>query len=70
MRLAIPILINCILVLGVYLGEKYTTLKKLPYMTKQIIIGVLFGAVSAFASSYGVNWLGILGRRNLYATCV
>ena len=58
MRLTIPILINCILVLGVYLADKYTPLKKLPYMTKQIIIGVLFGCVSAFASSYGVEWLG------------
>ena len=55
MKLAIPILINCILVLGVYLADKYTNLKKLPYMTKQIIIGVLFGCVSAFASSYGVE---------------
>ena len=58
MRLAIPILMNCILVLGVYLVDKYTSAKKMPYMTKQIIIGVLFGAVSAFASSYGVEWLG------------
>ena len=58
MRLAIPILINCILVLGVYLADKYTSAKKLPHMTKQIIIGVLFGGVSAFASSYGVEWLG------------
>ena len=58
MRLAIPILINCILVLGVYLSDKYTVFKKLPYMTKQIIIGVLFGGVSAFASSFGMEWLG------------
>ena len=58
MRLAIPILINCILVLGVYLADKYTVAKKLPYMTKQIIIGILFGGVSAFASSFGVEWLG------------
>ena len=58
MRLAIPILINCILVLGVYLADKYTFVKKLPYMTKQLVIGVLFGCVSAFASSYGVEWLG------------
>ena len=58
MRLAIPIIINCILVLGVYLTDKYTKFKKLPYMTKQIIIGVLFGCVSAFASSFGVEWLG------------
>ena len=27
-------------------------------MTKQIIVGILFGCVSAFASSYGVEWLG------------
>ena len=58
MRLIVPILINCALVLGVYLSEKYTPIKKLPYMTKQIIIGLLFGCVSAFASSYGVAWLG------------
>ena len=58
MRLAVPILLNCLLVLGVYLADKYTPIKKLPYMTKQIIAGVLFGGVSAFASSYGVEWLG------------
>ena len=60
MRLAIPILINCILVLGVYLADKYTAVKKLPYKTKQIVIGILFGCVSAFASSYGVEWLGAI----------
>ena len=58
MRLAVPILINCILVLCIYLADKYTPVKKLPYFAKQIIIGLLFGAVSAFASSYGVEWLG------------
>ncbi len=58
MRLSIPILINCALVLVVYLADKYTPWKKLPYMAKQIIIGILFGGVSAFASSYGVEWLG------------
>ena len=60
MRLVIPILINCILVLAVYLADKYTPVKKLPYMTKQIIAGILFGGVSAFASSYGVEWLGAI----------
>ena len=58
MRLTIPILINCLLVLCVYLADKHTKLKNLPYMTKQIIIGVLFGGVSAFASSFGMEWLG------------
>ena len=58
MRLIIPILLNCTLVLAVYLIDKYTPAKKLPCIAKQIIIGVLFGGVSAFASSYGVQWLG------------
>ena len=50
MRLIIPILLNCILVFAVYMADKFTPAKKLPYITKQIIIGVLFGCVSAFAS--------------------
>ena len=58
MKLIVPILSNCFLVLCVYLADKYTPVKKLPYMTKQIIIGILFGCVSAFASSFGVEWLG------------
>ena len=58
MRLIIPILLNCILVLGIYLLDKYIPIKKVPYLAKQIIIGILFGGVSAFASSYGVEWLG------------
>ena len=58
MKLSVPILLNCALVLCVYLIDKYTPAKKLPYMMKQIVIGVLFGGVSAFASSYGVEWLG------------
>ena len=58
MRLIIPILLNCILVFAVYLTDKHSPAKKLPYMAKQVIIGLLFGVVSAFASSYGVQWLG------------
>ncbi len=58
MRLIIPILLNCILVLAVYLIDKHTPAGKLSYMKKQVIIGILFGGVSAFASGYGVEWLG------------
>ena len=58
MRLVVPILMNCALVLGVYLADKYTAAKKLPHMAKQIIIGILFGCVCAFASSHGMEWLG------------
>lgn len=58
MKLAIPILLNCALVLGLYLAEKHTPAKRLPYIAKQIIIGILFGCVAAFASGYGVEWSG------------
>ena len=60
MKLIVPIMLNCLLVLLVYLADKYTSAKRLPYMAKQIIIGILFGGVSAFASSYGVAWLGAI----------
>ena len=58
MKLIVPILLNCILVLCVYLADKYTSFKKLPYIHRQIVIGLLFGGASSFASSYGVEWLG------------
>ena len=60
MRLIIPVLLNCLLVLLIYLADKHTPAKKLPYVAKQVIIGMLFGCVSAFASSYGVEWLGTI----------
>ena len=56
--LILSIILNCILVAGIYIAEKYTDVKKLTYMQKQVIIGVLFGGASAFASSFGVEWLG------------
>ena len=58
MKLILPVLLNCILVFGVYLVDKYTPAKKMPYTGKQLVAGLLFGALSAFASSYGVEWLG------------
>ena len=58
MKLMIPVLLNCMLVLVVYLADKHTPAKKLPQSAKQVIIGILFGGVSAFASSFGVEWLG------------
>ncbi|MBO5927911.1 MAG: hypothetical protein J6Q32_03565, partial [Clostridia bacterium] len=56
--LILSILLNCVLVVGVYLLNKYTSFKKWSYIKKQILIGVLFGGASAFASSFGVEWLG------------
>ena len=64
MRLIIPILLNCILVLGVYLVDKYTPAKKLPYMTKQVIVGILFGGVS----SAGVQETAVGAERSTAST--
>ena len=60
MELIIPILLNCLLVLGVYLVDKRGIIKKWSYITKQIVIGLIFGGSSAFASSFGVEWLGAI----------
>lgn len=57
-RLLIPVVLNSLLVMAVYLLDKHTPMKKLPYMVKQVIIGVLFGGMAAFASNYGVEMLG------------
>ena len=58
MRLSIPIVINILFVIAFYAADKHTKFKLLPQTAKQIIIGTMFGGVSAFASSYGVEWLG------------
>ena len=58
MRLLIPIFLNILLALLFSLLEKNPSYKKLPYMVKQVIIGITFGGSSAFASSYGVELLG------------
>ena len=55
LRYLIPIILDVLLVASVYLLDKHTSFKKLPYMAKQVIIGVLFGGAAAFASSYGVT---------------
>ena len=38
--------------------DKLTPFNKWSYIKKQIIIGILFGGASAFASSFGAPWLG------------
>ena len=62
MKLLVPILLNCVFVTAFYLLEKKTKFKNLNYIPKQIIIGVIFGGISAFASSYGVEILGTVAN--------
>ena len=51
-------LINVILVVGIYLLEKRTRFKNLKKIHKQIIIGILFGGSSIYASIFGVKIWG------------
>lgn len=62
MKLLVPILLNCIFVTLFYLLDKKTGFKKLNITTKQILIGVVFGGLSAFASGYGVEILGTVAN--------
>ena len=62
MKLLVPVFLNCIFVTAFYLLEKKTVFRKLNKVLKQIIIGVVFGGLSAFASCYGVELLGTVAN--------
>lgn len=62
MDLLIPITLNCFFVIIFYLLDKKTKFKKIPAISKQIIIGIVFGAISSFASGYGVEILGTVAN--------
>ena len=62
MKLSVPILLNCFFVAAFYLLNKKTAFRKINYGAKQIIIGVIFGGLSAFASGYGVEILGTVAN--------
>ena len=51
-------LLNVVLVVGVYFLEKRTRFGKLKKIHKQLIIGVMFGCSSIFASIFGVKIWG------------
>ena len=62
MKLLVPIFLNCIFVTIFYQLDKKSKFKNLNYISKQIIIGLIFGALSAFASGYGVEILGTVAN--------
>ena len=62
MKLLVPILLNCVFVIVFYLLDKKTKFKNFRYSAKQILIGIIFGGLSAFASGYGVEILGTVAN--------
>ncbi len=54
MSLIIPVLSSAAMVVFLYLTEKYTPVKKLPYMIKEFIVGILFGGLAIFSSVNGI----------------
>ena len=62
MKLLVPILLNCIFVTAFYQLDKKSKFRNLSFTSKQILIGLIFGGLSAFASGYGVEILGTVAN--------
>lgn len=70
LKLLIPVLCNATLAVILYLAEKKTTFGKANKWLKQCIIGVLFGALAAFSTEYGVDVGGaIMNVRDASPIC-
>lgn len=70
LKLLIPVLCNAVLTVILYLAEKKTLFGKMNYKLKQCIIGILFGALAAFSTEYGVDVGGaIMNVRDASPIC-
>lgn len=70
LKLLIPVLCNGALAVILYLVEKKTLFGKMNYKLKQCIIGILFGALAAFSTEYGVDVGGaIMNVRDASPIC-
>lgn len=56
MNLVLPVLFNTIAVILVYLEEKHIAANRLPRVIKQLLIGILFGLLSIYASEHGIDY--------------
>ena len=70
LKLLIPAFCNAVLAVVLYLIEKKTPFRKVNNKIKQGIIGVLFGALAAFSTEYGVDVGGaIMNVRDASPLC-
>src|SRR5574344_1435388 len=54
-RLILPMRCNAVLAVVLYMLETKTPLGKAPYKLRQLVTGILFGALAAFSTEYGVD---------------
>ena len=70
LKLLIPVLCNAVLAVLLYMTEKKTPFGKANKWLKQCIIGILFGALAAFSTEYGVDVGGaIMNVRDASPIC-
>ncbi|MBQ7816239.1 MAG: hypothetical protein IJ339_02625, partial [Oscillospiraceae bacterium] len=62
LRLLVPVTGNILLAVAIYKLDRCAFFKKLTYWQRQITIGLLFGAMSAFASEYGFEIMGAVAN--------
>ena len=62
MKLLVPVFLNCVFVSVFYMLDKKSKFKTMNSTAKQILIGLVFGGLSAFASGYGVEILGTVAN--------
>ena len=60
MKLILPVCSSAIVVSLLYLIDKYTPVKKIPYKLQQLIIGLLFGGLNIILCEHGIAYEDII----------
>ena len=60
MLLMLSVFLNALLAVLLYALDKHMSAKKLPYRSKQLLIGCLFGGLAAFSSEFGIPFQDII----------
>lgn len=60
MNLILPVLSNALLTTALYALEKRKSVQKIPYLTRQAVIGLLFGILAAFSSEFGIPYNDVI----------
>ncbi|MGN0243685.1 MAG: SpoIIE family protein phosphatase [Lachnospiraceae bacterium] len=69
-KLLVPVLLNAVLAVFLYLLERKTAFKNWNRNIRQLVIGILFGLAAAFATEYGVSIDGaVINVRDASTIC-